>query len=372
LAAAVVAVVLSGCVQPSEGVAFASRSRVHHPEALFDVARRSDQVRIKEPRRGYALGAAICPRESDLKPYDDLMMQSIAAMRGPGKVEYSKVPRQFAHELTISAYRTLMDLDMVRARRDIDALRAHATANAWIPAQSSDPAASAAIEGLGAVIPAWLILRQTTVATDDDRAVVEGWLLRVSRFTDIHPGGNSIGTQRGTNEMLLGLIVGDDALYQGGLREGFYAQLQGMRADGSFPLETDRGRKALEHTGRNISLMVYAAQIGLSQGMDLYATEVDGKSLDDAIAFLLRADDDNALVDVYAQANRNPGLGFGDFAPNAQVTPFAGYSRGWIKLYTERFPTGAMSRALEDKIDLGRRIFSDTTGGSVSCYATRL
>jgi hypothetical protein len=31
-----------------------------------------------------------------------------------------------------------------------------------------------------------------------------------------------------------------------------------------------------------------------------------------------------------------------------------------------------MSRALEDKIDLGRRIFSATPGGSVSCYATRL
>ena len=372
LAAALVAVALSGCVQPSEGIAFASRSSVHHPEALFDVARRSDQLRIKEPRRGQALGAPICPRESDLKPYDDLMVQSIAAMRGPGKAEYSKVPRQFAHELTVNAYRTLMDLDMARTRRDIDSLRAHAAANAWIPGQSSNGAASAAIEALGAVLPAWLILRQTSVATDDDRAVVEDWLVRVSRFTEIYPGGASVGTQRGTNEMLLGLIVGDDALYQEGLREGFYAQLQAMRPDGSFPLETDRGRKALEHTGRNISLMVYAAQIGLSQGMDLYATEVGGKRLDDAIAFLLRADDDNALVDVYAQANRNPGRDVAEFAPNAQVTPFAGYSRGWIKLYTERFPTGAMSRALEDKIDLGRRIFSDTTGGSVSCYATRL
>jgi poly(beta-D-mannuronate) lyase len=225
---------------------------------------------------------------------------------------------------------------------------------------------------VGAVLPAWQILRQTTVATDDDRAVVDGWLLRVARFTDIHPGGNSIGTQRGTNEMMLGLMVGDDALYQNGLRESFYAQLRGMRPDGSFPLETDRGRKALEHSGRNIALLVYSAQIGLSQGIDLYATEVDGKSLDDAIAFLLRADDDNALVDVYARANRNPGLGFGEFAPNSQVTPFAGFSRGWIMLYTEHFPNGELADALLGKIELGNRVFSDTNGGSVSCYATRL
>jgi predicted O-methyltransferase YrrM len=54
----------------------------------------------------------------------------------------------------------------------------------------------------------------------------------VQQFTDSHPGGNSIGTQRGTNEMLIGLMTGNDALYQKGLQEGFYGPLQGMRADG--------------------------------------------------------------------------------------------------------------------------------------------
>lgn len=378
-ARALAALALAACVQPSETTGFASRSKVHHPEALFDVAYRSDQLRGLDTRKhsakrpiDAARGAAICPRASDLKPYDDLMAQSIAAMRGPTPVEYSKLPRQFSHELTISAYRTLMDLDMTRSRRDIDALRAHAAANAWIPAGPSDKAASAAIEALGAVLPAWLILRQTTVASDDDRAAIDGWLVRVQQFTDSHPGGNSIGTQRGTNEMLIGLITGNDALYQKGLQEGFYGPLAGMRADGSFPLETDRGRKALENSGRNISLVIYAAQIARSQGLDLYTTKVDGKGIDDAVSFLLRADADNALVDGYAKANRNPGLGFGSFAPNAQVTPFAGYSRGWIMLYAERFPKGELTTELENKIPVGNRVFSDTTGGSVSCYAIRL
>ena len=379
VASALLVLSLAGCVRPSESTAFAGRSKVHHPEALFDVAHRSDQLRALDSRRrsgkrpvDLARGAAICPRAIDLKPYDALTAQSIAAMRGSGKVAYSKVPRQFAHELTIGAYRTLLDLDLTRSRRDIDALRAHAAANAWVPAQPSDPAARAAIEAVGAVLPAWLILRQTTVATDDDRAAIDAWLVRVARFTEIDPDGNSVATQRGTNEMLLGLIVGDDGLYRQGMQEGFYGQLQAMRPDGSFPLETDRGRKALENTGRNISLLVYAAQIGLSQGVVLYTAEVDGKGLDDAITFLLRADADNALVDVYARANRNPGLDFAKFAPNSQVTPFAGYSRGWIKLYTERFPDSPLSQQLTGKIELPRRIFSDTTGGSVSCYVSRL
>ena len=225
---ALLVLTLVGCVRPSEETGFASRSSVNHPEALFDPARRSDLVRAMDTRRRSPRspkGAAICPRDTDLKPYGALMADSIGAMQGPGKAAYSRAPRLFAHELTVSAYLTLMDLDMDRARRDIDALRTHAAANAWIPSQNSEPAASAAIEAVGAVLPAWQILRQTSVATDDDRAVVEGWLIRVSRFTNIHPGGNSIGTQRGTNAMLLGLIVGDDALYRMGLEEGFYRQL---------------------------------------------------------------------------------------------------------------------------------------------------
>lgn len=116
--------------------------------------------------------------------------------------------------------------------------------------------------------------------------------------------------------------------------------------------------------------MVYAAQIGLSQGIDLYSTKVDGKSLDDAVAFLLRAYDDNALIDTYARANRNPSPGFETFTPNSQVSPFEGSARGWIKLYTQHNPSTELSKALLSKVELGRRVQSDTAGGAVSCYAS--
>ena len=66
--------------------------------------------------------------------------------------------------------------------------------------------------------------------------------------------------------MLLGLMTGDTGRYDRGIREGFVRQLRGMRADGSFPLETDRGVTALEKSSRNVALLVYSAQIGLSQG----------------------------------------------------------------------------------------------------------
>lgn len=367
------ALALTACAAgPSADSQFTGRAAVNHPEALFDVASRGDQIRRNDARTGKPKGVPICPRISDLENYDILLDPSLTAMRGPGKAEYSKAPRLFAHALNTSAFRTLLDQEMIRARRDIEALRKHAEANAWIPAQPSNAAAGAAIEGLGPLLPAWQILRQSSVATADDRAVIDGWLTRVAQFTDTHPGENNAGTFRGANDMLLGLMLGDPARYQKGLNTGFYAQLRAMRPDGSFPLEADRGRKALENTSRNISLMVYAAQIGLSQGIDLYATKVDGKSLDDAVAFLLRAYDDNALIDTYARANRNPSPGFETFTPNSQVSPFEGSARGWIKLYTQHNPSTELSQALLSKVELGRRVQSDTAGGAVSCYASPL
>ena len=170
--------------------------------------------------------------------------------------------------------------------------------------------------------------------------------------------------------MLLGLMLGDDARYQKGLASGFYRQIGGMRPDGSFPLEADRGLTALENSNRNIALLVYAAQIAASQGSDLYAARVDGRGLEDAIGFLLRAADDNAVIDVYARANRNPSQDHPVFAPGRAGDPFGNQAaRGWVKLYTERFPASPDRRGAARARRAARRISNDSVGGYVTCYA---
>ena len=174
---------------------------------------------------------------------------------------------------------------------------------------------------MGAVLPAWHILRQSTAATQEDRTVIEAWLVRLARQADVHSGENSVATARGANDMMLGLIVGDDARYRKGVATGFMPQLAAMRPDGSFPRETERGRGALQQQSRNIALMLFAAEIAASQGENLYGARVGGKSIDDAIRFLLAAADDNALVDVYAAANVNPGSAYPRFAPMSSGRP---------------------------------------------------
>ena len=207
---------------------------------------------------------------------------------------------------------------------------------------------------MGALLPAWHILRQTTVATPADRATIEAWLVKLALQADIHPGDNNLGTTRGAADMMLGLMVRDDARYQKGVQTGFIAELAAMRPDGSFPLGTDRGRAALQLQSRNIALLLYAAEIAASQGQNLYGTRVGDKGIDDAIRFLLAASDNNALVDVYAAANRNPTKQYPVFAPMSQADLVDSTARSWAMLYSERFPRSELTAEIRARSPSGR------------------
>lgn len=369
-ALALLGLALTGCATTGEQTLF-DRSNIVHPEALFDVESRSAKLRQYNGGTGARNGERICNRQKDLIALGPLIGPSLGAVKAGG--DSNKAARDFARALNVSAYYVLYTNDAALATSDIAALRRHAEANAWLVAgEPSWTNAGGVIDAMPALLPAWHILRQSTVATPEDRAVIEAWLVKLARQADAHPGDNNVGAARGASDMMLGLMVDDEARYQKGVQTGFVAQLAAMRPDGSFPLETDRGRAALQLESRNIALLLFSAEIAASQGQNLYGTEVDGKSVDDAIRFLLAASENNALVDIYAAANRNPAKAFPDYAPMSQADPVDATARAWAMLYTERFPRSELSREIRAKIPFGARVSNDTVGGNVSCYATRL
>jgi len=365
-----VTVATAGCAATSTQPTIFDRTAVHHPEALFDVASRSAQLRQVSAGTGQRKGERICMRASDVPDYGPLLGPSLAAVKGGG--DTNNAARDMARALNASAFYILFQNDEARARADVAILRQHANANAWIVANPSWTNAAGVINAMSALLPAWHILRQTDAPTPEDRAAIEAWLGRLARQADIHPGDNNLGTARGASDMLLGLMQGDQARYRVGVQTGFIAQLAAMRPDGSFPAEVDRGRGALQNQSQNIASLVYAAEIAASQGENLYGARADGRGIDDAIRFLLAAADDNALVDTYAAANRNPPKTAPDFAPGAQLDPFGSAARGWALLYTQRFPRSALSDDIRAQVTIGRRFSSDAVGGNVTCYAKRL
>ncbi len=364
------AVLATGCAATSTQPTIFDRTAVNHPEALFDVASRSAELRKVSAGTGQRKGERLCTRVSDISDYDPLLGPSLAAVKGGG--DTNNAARDMARALNASAFYILYQNDEARARTDVAVLRRHADANAWIVANPSWTNAAGVINAMSPLLPAWHILRQTDAPTPADRAAIEAWLRRLAQQADVHPGANNLGTSRGASDMLLGLMLGDQNRYRKGVQTGFMAQLATMRPDGSFPAETDRGRGALLNQSQNIASLIYSAEIAASQGENLYGIRVGGKGIDDAIRFLLAAADDNALVDTYAAVNRNPPKTGPDFAPNAQLDPFGSPARGWALLYTQRYPRTELSDDIRAHITIGRRLSSDPVGGNVSCYAKRL
>ncbi|MBB5220668.1 hypothetical protein HNP73_000589 [Amaricoccus macauensis] len=364
------ATLAAGCAAIPTGPSIFSPAGVTHPEALFDVTSRSAQLRAFSAGTGAMKGTRYCVRDRDVPELAPLVGPSLAAVKAGG--DSNNAARDMARALNAVAFYVLLQNDPEPARQAVSILRQHADANAWIVEKPNWTNAAGVINAFPALLPAWHILRQTPAATAEDKAVIEGWFQRLAVQADEHPGDNNLGTARGAADMMLGLMLNDPARYQRGIQTGYIAQLRAMRPDGSFPAETDRGTGALQNQSRNIAFLLYAAEVAQSQGQNLHGTEVDGKTVDDAIRFLFAAADDNSLVDGYAAANRNPPKTDPEFRPGAQLDPYDSTARGWAVLYTERFPRSELSAEIRQRIKIGTRVTADAVGGNVTCYARRL
>jgi poly(beta-D-mannuronate) lyase len=177
--------------------------------------------------------------------------------------------------------------------------------------------------------------------------------------------------------MAWGALVGEDSYF----REGFAAfeeALSDMRADGSLPLETERGARALWYQRHAIASLITVAEIAAAQGYDLYALEEDGRSLHTAVRFLLDAIDNPALVEPYAAADYKPGTAQDPEDQDLSFLAARGHGRhymAWAEFYMARFPDREESRRLlallERKDPDFRPMIDDYSGGNTTCFVAR-
>jgi hypothetical protein len=361
----------AGTAAPAVDTGAYFSANVTGADALFPVAARSAALRRIDFGTGRPHGEKVCVRERDMRPIAPLVAPSLAAMKA-GPVEYTTAPRDYARAVNDAAFRVLLTQDDALAAEAVATIRRHADADAWLPAdRESWTASGVVVEGMGPLLPAWQILRQARGTSAADRAAIDAWIARLAVMSDVRESENNGASYHGANDMLLGLMTGEGGRYAAG-RRAIVAQLAAMRPDGSFPLEVERGRGALDNQSRNVGFLVYAADIAESNGDDLWNAEVDGKSIRTAIRFFLDAAADNTLVDRYAAANVRPPRDAPDFRPNDQLDPFRNTTRAWAISFTERFPRDPLSAELRASMELGNRVQSDVTGGNSSCYASRL
>ena len=207
-----------------------------------------------------------------------------------------------------------------------------------------------------------------------DRQSVAGirrWLDRLvrwrgpARLTDpTRPSSrNNHRYLRDSVTMAWGSVVGDNALFFTGI-ERFRIALEQMRADGSLPLETDRGALALFYQRHAISSLVAVAEMAAAQGYDLYAMQSsDGADLHQMIRFLADGIDDPAVLAPYTDEPQY--LGF---------LARRGHDRhymAWFEPYAVRFPDSDLTHRLAAQIEsVGgseRPMLDEYAGGPMTC-----
>lgn len=251
---------------------------------------------------------------------------------------------------------------------------------------------------LNVLVPAWSIFRGNPVLRPTQRDAVESWIGRLVEIADVDTGtaegrgaardcaGNENNSNCNNHRYLRdamnaawGALTGDDARYRKGV-ERYVVALRQMRADGSLPLETQRGARALWYQRHALTSLVLIAEIAANQGHDLYALEGrSGASLHDAVAFLFDGIDDPGRVLEYAAANYRPGpsndwrtqdLGF--LLPRGRNRFMA-----WVEPYMRRFPHHPNTRRVlglvHDGLPLPRQrpLTDPMAGGNATCWWAR-
>lgn len=230
-------------------------------------------------------------------------------------------------------------------------------------------------------VVAWALVRDAPEASPAARRRVEAWLGRLAgrareRLAGQRPeevsARNNHAYLGASAVMAWGALAGEDAAFALGLQT-FRRALAEMRADGSLPLETARGARALWYQRQAIASLATMAELAAVQGYDLWGLEIEGRSLRRAVGFLLDAIEAPERVLVYAAENRNPGPSADWRRQDLAFLERRGHGRhymAWVEAWRARFPDRAETRRLEALLWRSgdpRPLVDEFAGGNLSC-----
>ena len=175
--------------------------------------------------------------------------------------------------------------------------------------------------------------------------------------------------------MAWAILHGDDDGFRAGI-ETYLDALGQMREDGSLPLETARGSRALSYQRHAITSLVAIAEMAATQGYDLYAIEgPQGQSIHRAIGFLLDGIDQTSLVWPYARENDNSRSYRNYKVQDLGFMSERGHGRhymAWTEAYLARFPEGELADRMRQRLaEFGPAeppLIDDYSGGNMSCF----
>nr|WP_246215776.1 alginate lyase family protein [Microvirga makkahensis] len=212
---------------------------------------------------------------------------------------------------------------------------------------------------------------------DEQRRVIAAWIDPLVRKVDhIFDGSVDHNNHRYLTDSVLmawGAVAGDEALYSKGI-ERYRAILAEARADGSLPLETRRGARALWYMRQSLSSMTVIAEIAAARGTDLYALSHNDVTYDRVLSYTLNGITEPRIVLAYASENYIPGDESDFRKADLGFLAKRGHGRhymAWVEPVVARDRGGLATRRLKAlfarSIKNERPLIDEFAGGNATC-----
>ncbi|MBZ9793059.1 alginate lyase family protein [Rhizobium sp. 3T7] len=301
---ALVAAILSATVLPSSTQASVSQAANGGYQGLFDVKAR--KAFLAQNPSSDARKACLAV-DADAKWLNIEVIKGLTTTEGYGTDQSGN---QYAWAVMVLSGRALAGDK--RAEEMLKAfLLKWADASAFSETEKIHDAYYALKRLMLPTVVAYSIIRDGL--SDDEKQKLIVWIDPLVRRTDqIFEGSVDYNNHRYLADSVLmawGSLTGDQALYQKGL-DRFRVILDDARADGSLPLETRRGARALWYMRQSLTSMTVMAEIAAGGQDDLFdATAADGKhkSMWTVLSYWMNGMTNPILVNAYAAENYIPG-----------------------------------------------------------------
>jgi poly(beta-D-mannuronate) lyase len=214
--------------------------------------------------------------------------------------------------------------------------------------------------------------------TDAQRAQVDAWLEPLVMRIGKHFGGDvDVNNHRllaDSVQMAWGVLKDNKELYQQGIAR-YQTAIKDMREDGTLPLETRRGARAVWYMRHALTSLVVMAEIARTSGDDLYDVSQDKRSLHTMVNAFLDAVESPIFILPYAAENYIPGPsddyftqddGFLKKRPNQRH--YMAFAEAYISHDADAFAQQRMIRLLSRTAFKERPLLDDYAGGNTTCF----
>ena len=137
------------------------------------------------------------------------------------------------------------------------------------------------------------------------------------------------------SHMQLGILLNDSKLFRKAFLN-YEAAIKYQRKDGSMPIETRRGGRAMFYQARAMTALTSIAIIAENQGYNIWDYDYKGKNFHNIVKFFIDFTENNEIVFKYAKEMKAPGP-----ARDYKRQDLDGSSSsnwGWLSAYATRFP----------------------------------